>query len=525
MFENPTNAEQQIANAVERIALEMTVLRNTLETKAEGQHTHTPDQITGIGDYAKKTDLTAYAPLNSPNFEGSPSAPTPSSSDNSTRLATTAFVQALIADFDSSGAFARLTGANFTGTVTFPTAGQTSNDTTGATTAWVTLKLTTSLRNYVSNSSLSSTLSNYVTSSALTNKLGSYVTTSGLNSKLQDYVTSTSLTSTLGSYALKSSLSSYAPLSGATFTGAVNFNAAVNLRGTTTCATPTTASNVANKSYVDAQVKTVADQIDQITGGIGDFVTETELTSRLQSYVTRSNLTSTLASYVTTSSLNSTLASYAKTSALAAYAKLAGATFTGAVNFNAAANFKGATTCNTPTASNHVANKSYVDSKIDSLSSIPTGTIIHFGGKTVPDGFLLCNGAAVSRTEYANLFAVIGTNFGSGNGSTTFNVPDLNARFVEGTTNTSSVGTRVSAGLPNITGKFIVGKITSGNGYQSEYDGIGAFTRTANTANTAEGWENSGIRYSFDANRSSGLYGDSSTVQPAALRVLVCIKS
>lgn len=55
----------------------------------------------------------------------------------------------------------------------------------------------------------------------------------------------------------------------------------------------------------------------------------------------------------------------------------------------------------------------------------PIGSIIPFGGTTAPTGFLLCQGQAVSRTTYAELFAVIGTSFGSGDGSTTFNVPDL----------------------------------------------------------------------------------------------------
>lgn len=55
----------------------------------------------------------------------------------------------------------------------------------------------------------------------------------------------------------------------------------------------------------------------------------------------------------------------------------------------------------------------------------PVGAIIPYGGVTVPDGFLLCQGQAVSRTIYAELFAVIGTAFGTGDGTTTFNVPDL----------------------------------------------------------------------------------------------------
>lgn len=55
----------------------------------------------------------------------------------------------------------------------------------------------------------------------------------------------------------------------------------------------------------------------------------------------------------------------------------------------------------------------------------PVGSIQAYGGTTAPSGWLLCQGQAVSRTEYAELFKAIGTAFGAGNGSTTFNVPDL----------------------------------------------------------------------------------------------------
>lgn len=62
----------------------------------------------------------------------------------------------------------------------------------------------------------------------------------------------------------------------------------------------------------------------------------------------------------------------------------------------------------------------------------PIGTILSFGGSTIPSGYLLCNGQAVSRTNYAELFTVIGTAFGSGDGSTTFNVPDLRESVPKG---------------------------------------------------------------------------------------------
>ncbi len=62
----------------------------------------------------------------------------------------------------------------------------------------------------------------------------------------------------------------------------------------------------------------------------------------------------------------------------------------------------------------------------------PIGTISPFGGSVVPSGYLLCNGQAVSRTTYAALFAAIGVAFGSGDGSTTFNVPDLREATTKG---------------------------------------------------------------------------------------------
>lgn len=54
-----------------------------------------------------------------------------------------------------------------------------------------------------------------------------------------------------------------------------------------------------------------------------------------------------------------------------------------------------------------------------------TGSILSYNSVIVPDGYLLCNGQSISRTTYAALFSVIGTTYGSGDGSTTFNLPDL----------------------------------------------------------------------------------------------------
>lgn len=65
-------------------------------------------------------------------------------------------------------------------------------------------------------------------------------------------------------------------------------------------------------------------------------------------------------------------------------------------------------------------------------AKVPSGTVAYFAGDTAPHGWLAANGAAVSRTGFAALFAAIGTRYGAGNGSTTFNVPDLRGEFVRG---------------------------------------------------------------------------------------------
>ncbi len=61
---------------------------------------------------------------------------------------------------------------------------------------------------------------------------------------------------------------------------------------------------------------------------------------------------------------------------------------------------------------------------------VPASTVIYVAQNTAPTGYVKANGAALSRTTYADLFAAIGTTFGSGDGSTTFNVPDLRGEFI-----------------------------------------------------------------------------------------------
>lgn len=75
-----------------------------------------------------------------------------------------------------------------------------------------------------------------------------------------------------------------------------------------------------------------------------------------------------------------------------------------------------------------------------SVTLVPTGAVMPFAMNSAPSGWLAANGAAVSRTTYAGLFSAIGTTYGTGDGSTTFNLPDLRGYFVRGS-GTNSDGT------------------------------------------------------------------------------------
>ncbi|MDI6872580.1 MAG: phage tail protein, partial [Bacillota bacterium] len=76
--------------------------------------------------------------------------------------------------------------------------------------------------------------------------------------------------------------------------------------------------------------------------------------------------------------------------------------------------------------------KAKLDGIETGANKVPPGVVVPYGGSTPPSGWLECDGAAVSRTAYAALFAAIGTIWGAGDGSTTFNLPDLRAEFIRG---------------------------------------------------------------------------------------------
>lgn len=133
--------------------------------------------------------------------------------------------------------------------------------------------------------------------------------------------------------------------------------------------------------------------------------------------------------------------------------------------------------------------------------------------------WFLCNGQALSRETYSELYAIIGTNFGAGDGVTTFNIPDYRGKFLRGLGGNSAadIYTTQAEGLPNITGNF---GIPEDRGVFAS----GAFNASdVSNFNTSDVGGN-GKNISFDASRSSSIYGNSSHVTPINQAVNYFIK-
>lgn len=155
----------------------------------------------------------------------------------------------------------------------------------------------------------------------------------------------------------------------------------------------------------------------------------------------------------------------------------------------------------------------------ESLSgaAIPAGSIISYAGTTAPDGYLICDGSAVSRTTYAALFSAIGTAWGDGDGNSTFNIPNATDKTLWGTTAPGYL----SEQLPNITGEFIAGSLTGFAG-----TGTGALYLSGTDA-TRSGVESGAGRNShlgFDASKSSSTYTADGVVRPNSVAILMCIR-
>lgn len=127
-------------------------------------------------------------------------------------------------------------------------------------------------------------------------------------------------------------------------------------------------------------------------------------------------------------------------------------------------------------------------------SSISAGTVAYLAMSTAPSGWLKANGAAVSRSTYATLFTAIGTTFGTGDGSTTFNIPDLRGEFIRswddsrGVDSGRSLGTAQGGQVQNHTHRTSGGGGLNGNSTNAGFAGAGSPNSTYNdTTNPTSG--------------------------------------
>lgn len=183
--------------------------------------------------------------------------------------------------------------------------------------------------------------------------------------------------------------------------------------------------------------------------------------------------------------------------------------------------FTGAPTAPTPSAgdnSTKLATTAFVQSELS--NSVPAGAVIYTAMNAAPTGYLKANGAAVSRTTYAALFAAIGTTFGAGNGSTTFNLPDLRGEFIRGWDDARGIDAARAFGSSQAD-QF------QGHGHELLYKYTGAYG-TGGLSTSLDTTSNSGILANM-ANDPTSLSGFGtarfgSETRPRNLAMLACIK-
>ena len=157
------------------------------------------------------------------------------------------------------------------------------------------------------------------------------------------------------------------------------------------------------------------------------------------------------------------------------------------------------------------------------LAAVPIGTVIYYLGTEIPDGYLLTNGASVSKTDFSDLYGVIGDKFGNVD-SAHFNLPNTHHRFLEGTTALSEVGTYIEAGVPNSTGTLPWISATT-----TDSSNVGSGNIRWSKGDTAKGSikkDPTGTMYDPQINLSwsNSIFGASETVQPAGLFVQCLIR-
>ena len=168
---------------------------------------------------------------------------------------------------------------------------------------------------------------------------------------------------------------------------------------------------------------------------------------------------------------------------------------------------------------------------------IPTATIVPWTDSSVPTGFLECDGSAVSRTTYSALFAIVGTTYGAGDGSTTFNVPDLQDNVPVGKSNNKALastgGANTVANSGNVGGSTGNASLSTAQlashshnvpgGTQFNVGNLIAQNYNIGGRNTSSGNQGSGSGHSH--NMSANFSGSSNSVLQPYLTIIYIIKT
>ena len=172
------------------------------------------------------------------------------------------------------------------------------------------------------------------------------------------------------------------------------------------------------------------------------------------------------------------------------------------------------------------------------IEGIPTATIVPWSSASVPTGFLECNGQAVSRSTYSALFAIVGTTYGAGDGSSTFNVPDLQDNVAVGKSNNKSLastgGANTVTSTGNVAGSTANASLstaqiashshnTAFNFSSSQGSPPGLTLNKTSTTNRAS--SNTGSGQGHSHNMSANFAGDATSVLQPYLTIIYIIKT